>query len=96
MGERPPRRDTCICMYVCVHTVDGRNPTPGNRWFLRRNPMIYRFSTIPGGAGFRNHPQYVSEPFHSEFRYQGRRRGAPRPVKMAAAQATRQWRAGKS
>ena len=31
------------------HTVDGRNPAPVDRWFT---PIIYRVSTIQGGAGF--------------------------------------------
>jgi hypothetical protein len=29
--------------------VDGRNPTPGGRWFI---PLFTRVSTIQGGAGF--------------------------------------------
>ena len=36
-------------------TVDGRNFAAGNRsnrWFIHVYPMISRFSTIPGGAGF--------------------------------------------
>ena len=32
--------------------MDGRNPAPGNRWFIHVYPIIYRLSTIPGGAGF--------------------------------------------
>ena len=30
-------------------TVGGRNPAPVDRWFY---PIIYRVSTIQGGAGF--------------------------------------------
>ena len=36
------------------HTVDGRNPLPVDWWFI----PLFRVSTIQGGAGFRNHPQY--------------------------------------
>ena len=32
-------------------------PAPVDRWF--QHPIIYKLTTIPGGAGFRNHPQYV-------------------------------------
>ena len=42
---------TCLMKYSgCL-----RNPASVNTWFI---PIIYRRSTIPGGAGLRNHPQY--------------------------------------
>ena len=39
-------------MNTVYDTMDGRNPAPGNRWFIHVYPIIYRLSTIPGGAGF--------------------------------------------
>ena len=39
-------------MNTVYDTMDGRNPAPGNRWFIHVYPIMYRLSTIPGGAGF--------------------------------------------
>ena len=36
----------------CKQTVDGRNPTPVDGWFIHVYPIIYRVYTIQGGAGF--------------------------------------------
>ena len=41
--------------YQTWNMVGGRNPAPVNRWFIK---IVYKVSTIQGGAGFRNHPQY--------------------------------------
>jgi hypothetical protein len=47
---------TCLMKYSgCL-----RNPASVNTWFI---PIIYRRATIPGGAGLRNHPQYVKLSF---------------------------------
>jgi len=37
--------------------VDGPAKSPVEN--SAKHPMIYRVSTIQGGAGFRNHPQYI-------------------------------------
>ena len=45
--------DSFFCFYFakkcCVHTVDGPNPALAR---IFDYPIIYRFLTIPGGAGF--------------------------------------------
>jgi len=38
--------------------VDGRNPTPVDRWFIHVYAIIYGFNHPLAGAGFRSHPQY--------------------------------------
>ena len=43
----------------CFTTVDG-NPAPVDRWFIPLFIGFQHVSTIQGGAGFRNHPTYVS------------------------------------
>ena len=35
--------------YLHLHTVDGRNPAPVDRWFI---PLFIGFLTFQGGAGF--------------------------------------------
>ena len=45
--------------------MDGRNPAPVDRWFIPLFISIYRVSTMQGGAGFRNHPQYFYGYFYS-------------------------------
>ena len=46
-----------VYFFGAPHAVDGRNPAPVDRYFLR-NPVICRVLCIPGGAGF-FHQRYV-------------------------------------
>ena len=39
-----------------IHTVNGRNPAPVDRWLIH---YLQGFNHPFGDAGFRNHPQYV-------------------------------------
>ena len=55
--------------YVPDHTVDARNPAPGERWFIRLS-MISRVSTILETSGFRISQQCtVGTPLNHSFIY---------------------------
>ena len=47
-----------IPLYDIHHAVDGWEIL--HQLIGGKHPIIYRVSTIQGGAGFRNHPQYVT------------------------------------
>ena len=47
---------TIVSAQVFDDTVDGCEIL--RRLISGKHPIIYRASTIQGGAGFRNHPQY--------------------------------------
>jgi hypothetical protein len=58
--SQPPGHGAGI---LCMTYSGLRNPTPVDRWFIPLFNTIYRVSTIEGGAGFRNHPQYDNTSF---------------------------------
>ena len=46
-------------MLFLVDTVDGRNPA--TQLSLVVYPIIYKVLYTPGGAGFLNHQEYISQ-----------------------------------
>jgi hypothetical protein len=55
MSQRSSRSKAIACLATGpLIRMGQRNPAPVDMFY----PIIYRVSTIQGGAGFRNHPQY--------------------------------------
>ena len=59
-GELPHPTSKCVQSSLCEPNLVLRRTAAAVRAPLRRCPR-YRLSTVPGGAGFRNLPQYVTD-----------------------------------